>query len=127
MKSSYKKKNIFSSIKVAWQGFWNLLLKETTFKYMITIAFLVVGLMIYFPTSKVEKAILLVTIFSVLGLEMINSIIERFSNFLQPNYDPRVKEIKDLMAAFVLLVSLGAAIIGILIFFPYLKTLFYHF
>lgn len=127
MKPSYKKRNIFSSWKTAWQGLWNLLLKEVAFKYMVAIALFVVVLMLYFPTTKVEKAILLVTIFSVLGLEMINSIIERFLDFLQPNYDLRVKEIKDLMAAFVLLVCFGAAIIGILIFWSYLKALFYHF
>ena len=58
-----------------------------------------------------------------IGLELINSIMERFLDFLQPNLDPRVKIIKDLLSAFVLLIAFGAAIIGILIFWPHFKTI----
>lgn len=101
---------------------WTVLVKEPAFKYMALAALLVVGAMLYFPTTRTEKAVVLVMIFSVLGLEMINSIMERFLDFLQPNQDPRVKIIKDLLSGFVFLVILGAAIIGILIFWPHLKT-----
>ena len=96
--SNQRKKNIFLSLKNAWRGLWKVLIKEPAFKYMAAAALLVVGAMLYFPTSRTEKAVLLVTIFSVLGLEMINSIMERFLDFLQPNYDPRVKVIKDLLS-----------------------------
>jgi len=120
--NNQRKKNIFLSLRNAWKGIWTVLVKEPAFKYMALAALLVVGAMLYFPTTRTEKAVLLVMIFSVLGLEMINSIMERFLDFLQPNQDPRVKIIKDLLSAFVFLVILGAAIIGILIFWPYLKT-----
>ncbi len=120
--SNQRKKNIFLSLQNAWRGLWKVLVKEPAFKYMVAAALLVVGAMLYFPTSRTEKAVLLVTIFSVLGLEMINSIMERFLDFLQPSYDPRVRVIKDLLSGFVFLVILGAVIIGILIFWPYLKT-----
>jgi len=62
-------------------------------------------------------------IFSVLILELINSAMERFLDFLQPAEDIRVKKIKDLLASIVLLVSLGAAIIGFLVFLPYIFRL----
>ncbi len=117
-----RKKNIFLSFQNAQRGLWKVLVREPAFKYMAAAALLVVGAMLYFPTSRTEKAVLLVTIFSVLGLEMINSIMERFLDFLQPSYDPRVKIIKDLLSGFVFLVVLGTVIIGILIFWPYLKT-----
>jgi len=111
------------SLQNAWRGLWTVLVREPAFKYMVAAALLVVGSMLYFPTSRIEKAVLLVMIFSVLGLEMINSIMERFLDFLQPNLDPRVKIIKDLLSAFVFLVISGAAIIGILIFWPYFKII----
>ena len=117
-----RKKNIFLSFRNAWRGMWTVLVKEPAFKYMALAALLVVGAMLYFPTTRTEKAVLLVMIFSVLGLEMINSIMERFLDFLQPNLDPRVKIIKDLLSGFVFLVVFGSAIIGILIFWPYLKA-----
>jgi diacylglycerol kinase len=121
--NSLRKKNIFLSLQNAWRGLWTVLIREPAFKYMAAAALLVVGAMLYFPTSRTEKAVLLAMIFSVLGLEMINSIMERFLDFLQPNFDPRVKIIKDLLSAFVFLVISGSAIIGILIFWPYLKAI----
>src|SRR4030042_2671648 len=121
--NNQRKKNLFLSLQNAWRGLWTVLVREPAFKYMVAAALLVVGSMLYFPTSRIEKAVLLVMIFSVLGLEMINSIMERFLDFLQPNLDPRVKIIKDLLSAFVFLVISGAAIIGILIFWPHFKII----
>ena len=117
-----RKKNIFLSARNAWKGLWTVLVQEPAFKYMMAATLLVIGAMLYFPTSRTEKAVLLVMIFSVLGLELINSIMERFLDFLHPNLDPRVRIIKDLLSAFVFLIVFGSAIIGILIFWPYLKT-----
>ncbi len=67
-----------------------------------------------------EKIIVIFFITLILTLELINSQIEKILNILQPNYDPRVKTIKDVSAAAVLIACLGSAIIGFLIFLPYL-------
>src|SRR3989344_7011230 len=115
-----RKKSIASSFKNSWNGVQMVLVQEPGFKYMALAALAVIIAMLYFPTSRTEKAVLLAMIFSVLGLELINSIMERFLDFLQPDHDQRVKIIKDLLSAFVLLVSLGSAVIGILIFWPYI-------
>jgi len=121
--NSLREKNIILSFNNAWRGFWTVLLQEPAFKYMVLAGLLVALAMLYFPTNRTEKAVLLVMVFSVLGLEMINSVMERFLDFLQPNHDPRVKIIKDLLSGFVFLVVIGSAIIGLLIFWPYLKPL----
>lgn len=116
--------NISASFKTAWKGVWTVLIHEPAFKYMLTVTSAVIAAMLYFPTSRTEKAVLLAMIFSVLILELINSVMERFLDFLQPAEDPRVRIIKDLLSAVVLLVSSGAAIIGFLIFWPHVKTIF---
>jgi len=118
-----RKKNIFLSFKNAWTGMRTVLIQEPTFKYMMAVALLVVLVMLYFPTSRTEKAVLLVMIFCVLGLELINSVMERFLDFLQPDHDPAVKTIKDLLSAFVLLTAVGSVIIGLLIFWPHLISI----
>jgi len=87
---------------------------------MLVIAILVIAAIFYFPTSRIEKVALLIMIFSVLVLELINSVIERLLDFIQPLPNDQVKIIKDLTAAIVLIVSVGAAIIGLVIFLPYL-------
>ncbi|MEK7555382.1 MAG: diacylglycerol kinase family protein [Patescibacteria group bacterium] len=109
-----------NSFIAAFSGLKDTLLEERSFKIMFITAFLVVATMFYFPTSRIKKVALLLMIFSVLILELINSIIERLLDFIHPFPNGQVKIIKDLMAAVVLVVSIGAAIIGLVIFLPYL-------
>jgi diacylglycerol kinase len=59
-------------------------------------------------------------VFSILILELLNGTIERILDFMSPEYDERVRTIKDLMAAIVLLASVGVAVCGTVIFYPYL-------
>ncbi len=114
-------KKAYNSFKAAWSGLKDVLTKEKSFKIMTIIALLVVIAMFYFPTLRIEKVALLIMIFSVLILELINSIIERLLDFVHPLPNGQIKIIKDLMAAVVLIVSIGAAIIGITIFLPYIR------
>ncbi len=87
---------------------------------MLFFALLAVFLMFYFPTSRTEKAVITTAIFAVLTLELINIAIERLLDFLQPEYSDKVRIIKDLMAAIVLLASLGAMVIGLIVFWPHI-------
>ena len=112
-------KNLINSFKYAINGLKEILVREKNFRLMALIALVVIITMFYFPTNYLDKAILLTMIFSVLILELINNVIERVMDFLQPQYDERVKIIKDLMATIVLLASFGAVIIGLIIFWPY--------
>lgn len=116
-------KRFSRSIKAAFSGFRHVLVFELSFKIMLIIALIVITLMLYFPTSRTEKGILLVMIFAVLVLELVNSVIERLIDFVHIGHDQKIKEIKDLMASIVLIVSFAAASIGVLIFWPYVKPI----
>ena len=113
-------KKLINNFKYAINGLKEILVYEKNFRIMVLIALVIIIAMFYFPTNYFDKAILLTMIFSVLILELINNVIERIMDFLQPQYDERVKIIKDLMAAIVLLASFGAVIVGLTIFWPYL-------
>lgn len=56
----------------------------------------------------------------VLVLECINSAVERLLDLVQPRLHGYVREIKDIMAAAVLVASVSAVLIGIAILVPYL-------
>lgn len=116
------KKDLTRSFRAATRGFWQVLTYEPAFRWMVFAAILVVAGIIFFRTSRSESIALLTMIFAVLGLELINSVFERFLDFLRPEHDERVRIIKDVMAAIVLLVSLGAVVIGLIIFWPYIKN-----
>jgi len=86
---------------------------------MVLIAILVIVAMFYFGLPLIHKVLLFAIIVLVLVLELVNSVIERLLDFVCPGQNGKVKIIKDVMAGIVLLASLGAAVIGILIFLPY--------
>jgi diacylglycerol kinase len=73
----------------------------------------------YFCLARWEWMVLIIFILAVLVTEIINSAVERVTDVLKPRIDSYVKEIKDIMAAAVMLVSLAALIAGLIIFWPH--------
>jgi len=59
----------------------------------------------------------------VWSAEAFNTAIENTCNLLLPHFDDRVRVAKDAAAGAVLLVSCGAAIVGAMTFWPYLRPL----
>ena len=113
-------KKLRKSLGHAADGLRETLIHERNFKIMLGMVFVVVGAMFYSPTSRADKAILATAIFAVLTLEMVNIVIERLLDFLHPAHHEEVRVIKALMAAIVLIASFSAAIIGLMIFWPYI-------
>lgn len=112
-------KRLIRSHKFAIEGLKSVFKEEQSFRAQLLIAAIVGLLMLYLPLSSAEKVVLILAIMMVLILELINSQIERILDILEPNYNERVKRIKDISAAAVLIACLSAAFIGLLIFLPY--------
>lgn len=94
-------------------------LKENTFRIFIIVSCVVSFFFFYFPLNSIERAILFLTITTTISLELINSQIEKVLNILKPEYNNEVKKIKDISAGAVLVASIGAVVVGALIFLPY--------
>lgn len=107
------------SIRYAAKGFRFVFTHEQNFRIQIAIALLVIVAMLYFRVSGIQAVILVVSIVAVLVLEVINSIFEHLIDLLKPRLHYVVGEIKNMMAAAVLLASLSAVIVGVIIFWPY--------
>ncbi len=118
-----KNHNLLSSFQSAFRGLKEVLIKESGFKYIFIIAVLVVILAFLLSFSNTEKLILIATCFTVLLLDLINSAIERFLDYLQPKYNTKIKEIKDILSTIVLIGCIFAVIIGIVILGPYITKL----
>jgi diacylglycerol kinase len=84
---------------------------------------LVLSLGFYFQISKIEWIILLICSMAVLSLEGVNTSIERLCDEVEPRFNLKIKIIKDAAAGAVLISSIISAVIGILIFFPYIYAL----
>jgi len=116
---------LFKSFHYATRGLKYVLKHEQNFQIEILGGFFVIILMYLFPTRSLEKIALFIVIFAVLVMELINTIFERMVDMLKPRVHPYAQLVKDVMAAAVLLSSIGAVIVGIIIFYPYFKELFF--
>ena len=114
-------KKLGRSFVNAFNGYKYAIKKEQNLKIETAAAILVVATMIMLPVKKWEAVVLVLVISFVLVLEVFNTFLERLVNLLKPRVHPQARVIKDLMAAAVFIASVGAAIVGILIFWPYLR------
>lgn len=108
-------KKLKRSIKHALRGVKIVFQTEQSFKIQSIFAFLVIILAIYFQITSFEWIILLLMSTIILTLELFNSIIERILDAFRPRIHPIVKDIKDIMAATVLIMSVAAVMIGVTI------------
>jgi diacylglycerol kinase len=67
-----------------------------------------------------EKGILGLTILLVISAEMINTSIEEMVDLITTEHRQQAKIAKDVAAGMVLVTSIGAVVVGILIFSPYI-------
>ena len=110
------------SFRFAFRGFWYVIKNEQNVRLHLLASLIVIVLMVYFQVSLWQAVILVLVMSLVLTLELINTIFEKMVDVLQPRIHHYVEVIKDVMAAAVLVSSIGAVIIGILIFAPYFWT-----
>lgn len=115
---------LLKSYSYALKGLFKTFREEQNLKVQIFASLAVLILGIYFSLSRIEWAILTLVVCLVLTAEITNSAVERITDVLKPRINTYVKEIKDIMAAAVLLSSIAAAVVGILVFWPYLNKFF---
>jgi diacylglycerol kinase len=117
-------KKIFRSFIFAWRGLRYTFKNEHNFRVQLLIGICVIIAMILLNIDNWQKIVLLMLITLVLVLELINTIFEKIVDILKPRIHFYIEIIKDIMAGAVLIASIGASIIALLIFIPYLVALF---
>ena len=85
---------------------------------LATLAVIIAGVL--FGVTPTQWMLLIVCIVLVLSLEAINSALEQLADRVSTDYSPLIRNAKDLAAGAVLIAAIGAAIIGLWLFIPYL-------
>lgn len=111
---------LLKSFGWAMNGIQTVWSEEKNFRIESFIALAVIVLGFCFDFSTFEWVMIVSCIGAVLGAEMVNTAVEDLCNKVEPNTDPIIGKIKDMMGGFVLLVSMTAVIIGIIIFANYI-------
>ncbi len=106
------------SFKHAMNGLRILVKEEHNARIHVFAALCVIIAGYLFSISANEWIALVVVCGLVLILEAINSAIENIADFVSPDFHERIKTIKDLSAASVLIGAVTALIAGLIIFIP---------
>ena len=106
------------SFSYAFAGLRVLFREEHNARIHAVAAVLAVAMGFLFRISPMEWIAVVIVIGMVFAAEIINSSIERTSDFVKAERDDRKRDIKDLGAAAVLVCAIAAAVVGIIIFLP---------
>lgn len=113
-------KKRIASFQFAFNGIRLMFKSGPNFIIQLVIALIVISTGIYFQIRPIEWSIILICIAGVLSAEIFNTAIEKMVDHLSPEKNKYAGEIKDLAAGAVLLFSIVTALVGIIIFLPYL-------
>lgn len=115
------------SFRAAGRGLLVAFAAERTFRIMVGVALVLIAVLATLPLQAWERVLLALLIGGVLVLELLNSMVERLVDLLKPRMNAYVGEVKDLMAATVLLASVFSALVAAFILFPHVVTLLSQF
>lgn len=107
----------FNGLKVLFQEEYN-----ARIHLFATVCVIIAGAL--FKLSVLEWVAVAFAIGLVFSGEIFNSAIEDLSDVVCPERDDRIKKVKDLAAAAVLVNAITAAVIGLLVFIPKIIHLF---
>ena len=97
-----------------------MLKSERNFQIEVFALLINLFLIVFLKLNTVDAAIILIVSFSVLSLEILNTAIEKVCDIIQPEFDLRIKVIKDISAAAVVLMALASVVVGVLVYWKYL-------
>lgn len=110
------------SFRHAFDGVLWAIKTQPNFRVHLCISFLVLLFAKIFAVTRVEFIILLFTILLGLASEMVNTALESMTDLITKEYRTEAKVAKDVAAGMMLVVSIGAATIGLIIFIPYIQA-----
>lgn len=111
-----------NSFKYAFQGLYHALKEGRNFRIQAIVGIIVIFLAWLLGFTRFEWALLLITISLVLTAELLNTVIELVVDIaVKEKILPKAKTAKDVAAASVLLISIFAAIVGLVLFIPHIR------
>lgn len=119
-KISYTKKRV-KSFSYAFKGIWLLIKHEPNAQIHLFATCVVIFAGFFFNISRFEWLFILFAIGLVLAAEAFNSSVEKLTDGIYKEQNTNAGKIKDIAAGAVLICAIIAAIIGIIVFLPYIQ------
>ena len=111
-------KNRLGSFKFAFNGLWLLLKNEHNARIHILAAIVAVAMGIILKINPYEWSLLIIVIGIVFLTELLNSSLETLADIVNPEWNEKIRNVKDYAAAAVLISAITSIIVGAIIFIP---------
>lgn len=111
---------MIESFKHAFRGITWTFLHGLNFKIHLLISLVVFIFAYLFKVTSGDLIILIFCVILGLTVEMINTSVEELSDLITVKWAKQARIAKDVAAGCMLITSIGLAIIGLVIFIPYL-------
>ena len=119
-----KHTNFFSALKIALIGIRELFYESRNARIQLVIFSMVLVAGFIVDLNRFEWLWILGASAAVFTLEAINTSIELLADVYTLEYNAKIKQVKDIAAGAVLMMSISAVLVGILIFLPHLRAMF---
>ena len=110
--------NRIKGVKVALKGALLLLRTEASIKVQFGVAVIMTIAGFVFNISTTEWMIQIFAIGLVMGIEGMNTAVEKLADFVHPEQHEKIGFLKDVSAGAVMIVSIAAVIVGLIIYLP---------
>lgn len=116
-----KRQNAF---RYAFRGLLHLFRHEAHAAIHAVAALLVIIFAVLLHVNIYEWLALIICISLVIAMEAINSAVEKLTDIAAPDFSENAGRVKDMAAGAVLIVAMGSAIVGAIIFIPKIVAIF---
>jgi diacylglycerol kinase (ATP) len=119
----FEKDNAFitgriKSVGYAVKGAFKLITSEHSVMIQFSLAVIMIIAGFYFDIDRYEWMMQVLAFGLVLGIESLNTAVEKLADFVHPEFHNKIGFIKDIAAGAVLFAALAAIAIGLLIYVP---------
>jgi diacylglycerol kinase (ATP) len=108
------------SVRYALDGVYDLVKNQPNARIHLLATLIVVCAGNYFQLKPGEWLAIIGCITLVISMEAMNTALEYLTDLVSPEYHPLAGKAKDAAAAAVLISAVGAVVIGLVVFMPYL-------
>lgn len=119
-KNNFSLQQRFKSFGYAIVGIFTLIKEQQNAWVHLLVTVFVVAAGVVFHVTAGQWIAIVFAIVLVWMAEALNTAIELVCDLVSPDYHPLVKKAKDIAAGAVLVTAIGAVIVGLIIFLPYL-------
>lgn len=121
-----KNKSLINSFKYACMGIKSAIKSERNMKIHVLATLIVTALGFILGLDPLEWVACIFSIVIVIGSEMLNTAIETVVDLVSPSINPLAKKAKDIAAGSVLVMAIGALLVGLIIFIPKIINILHY-